>query len=793
MLATEGIGHGLSDEQLRWAWSANLPHSVAIDRSSDQLLLRRWDRPDFIRKFKLPTKASGATNLLSIMKESGAPVGSDVVLHMLRAFRAIRFGTNLDDPLLALDRFNLLLLAAEAIDSGAVNVASLKHAKSFADVKVVLSRERGDDRLEWTSLELPDDTSSAPIMAFLNNFIAPEPAQRYVLVPSLLMRHTLGQIYQETHLVLEQEQHPQLVMPGFAPSYDGIPSRRDVRFTPASLARALVEESLRALRRDGVLPSTIDILDPACGSGVFLIEIARSLTSLGYQGRVSLRGIDISPLSVSMARFAVAQAAHDATASGLRVSWNVELADAIRTSWDRPDIVVMNPPFIPWESMVAGDQMLAREILGTAARGRVDMAMVFVALASRNVSDAGVVASVLPAALLETGSGEQWRSDLSERFRIDLIGRFEGFGYFRASAVEPSFVVLRSRDGSQVTEPMKVLVARETFEDDALRSLRRGDERLVTSSGSASDWDIYVAPQASLRAVSWLPRRRSDQQLHETLQSNQLPTVADLFRVRQGARTGANDAFLVDRAVYRSLPPTERGYFRPVAGNDTIRAGRLIMTEYVFYPFDAGGSLFDTEADLSRHMPMYYEKRLRPWRARLQDRAGIDQRRWWELTWPRTWQYKTTPKLVSTYFGDAGSFGYDTSGRFVVVQGHAWQWQPKTQSLESARLGIDGFHGSTLPWAYLALLNSTPFERVLATVCPRVQGGQFNLSSRFVGRVPIPDLRDEERILDEVPDGLAEIGRTMSVGGVVDAESLSSLVARAFGLSKAAAIADRTW
>lgn len=154
-------------------------------------------------------------------------------------------------------------------------------------------------------------------------------------------------------------------------------------------------------------------------------------------------------------------------------------------------------------------------------------------------------------------------------------------------------------------------------------------------------------------------------------------------------------------------------------------------------------------------------------------RALIDRTRWWSLTRPRSWQFRKRAKLTTTYFGCRGNFAYDESGEFVVLQGYAWLWQRKMRP---------AFDGSPLPWAYLAVLNSRVFETLLESACPRVQGGQFNLSTRFVNGVFLPDLSDDGRYAGALVERLAEVGEQIHAGSPPQLELIDELAARAYGL-----------
>jgi len=42
--------------------------------------------------------------------------------------------------------------------------------------------------------------------------------------------------------------------------------------------------------------------------------------------------------------------------------------------------------------------------------------------------------------------------------------------------------------------------------------------------------------------------------------------------------------------------------------------------------------------------------------------------------------------------------------------------------------------------AYMAMMNSRPFSRLLEIFSPHVAGGQFDLSPRYVNQIPVPHL-----------------------------------------------------
>ena len=265
-------------------------------------------------------------------------------------------------------------------------------------------------------------------------------------------------------------------------------------------------------------------------------------------------------------------------------------------------------------------------------------------------------------------------------------------------------------------------------------------------------------------------------QLVETLAASGVASVADLFDVHQGIRTGDNKAFVLSAAELASLPKKERLNFKPIASNSTIRDGTISPDEFVFFPYDSSGLTITTEEELAKRVPRYFERWLAPGKLRLASRRGIDPNQWWRLTRPRSWQFRKQPKLTSTYFGYRGSFAYDEAGEFAVLQGYAWLWKRKKLQ------GSPSFDESSLPWGYLAILNSPVFETLLESSCPRVQGGQFNLSTRFVDGVFLPDLADSLRYTGALIEKLARLGRRIHSGDMPELDALDELARQAYGI-----------
>jgi adenine-specific DNA-methyltransferase len=760
----------LEDRPVSWSWSSDVNHAIVVDSQRKEFFVRRWDYP-LVRRFSLPSQAGHAREVINILKESGTLRAPDVISHVLRAFRQVRSALGNQKPIEAVKVFLGLLVAAERVKGTALTASAAVRIKTVRELFQAL-HDSGSAVDEFTQVEAR--TRKLPLGTLLSDFLQRHSLTGCILEPSLLVRHAAGRLFQEANLIVERAEE-QSYFAGLAPEKKPAGKLdRDVRFTPPTLARTLAERALDTMPR---IPKKFSAFDPACGSGVFLLEVLRELEARDFDGEVTVNGMDISEVSCLLARFCLSRAASEYKSGKGRIKMEISQKDALKSDWPDFDLTLMNPPFVPWERMDTETQGTIRTILGDLAQGRSDKAMAFVWKAVQQIKKGKAIGAVIPAPLLESLSGEPWRKAISERTEIRLLGKFHGFAYFAASQVEPGFLVLGSR-GTHPSPDVKVVLADAGFEDESLRALRLGVE---TTADAAEGWEIYSISPVRFMSANWMPRSQADLTLIEGLSSGALTTIGGLFDVKQGIRSGNDACFILGQQEFESLKVKEKVFFRPSATNDTIREGRILWGEWVFYPYGKDGPTINEEDELRVKVPTYYETRLKPAKSRLQMRAKTDPNTWWLLTRERGWQREKNPKLVSASFGGSGRFACDKAGEFVVVQGHGWLWSktPIGMDLEG-ELPNRWFFKSELSSAYLAIFNSKVFERLLALYCPRVQGGQFDLSNRFVDKIPIPDLSNVEVVDADTCASLVDFGRRIHAGRPMELKELECLVARIY-------------
>ena len=204
-------------------------------------------------------------------------------------------------------------------------------------------------------------------------------------------------------------------------------------YTPAWLA----DHVLQQIGYDGTASGRL--LDPTCGSGVFLLRaLARQRNAAGHRGEINrdwgeIAGMDVNPLAVLAARANYLVALRDRLEPDNPIEPPVYLRDVILQDSVDPeyDFIAGNPPWVAWDYLPDEYRQKTKgawqryglfSLSGNDARhggGKKDLAMlVLYASADRYLRSGGRLGMVVTQTLFQTrGAGDGFR-----RFRLGHEG-----------------------------------------------------------------------------------------------------------------------------------------------------------------------------------------------------------------------------------------------------------------------------------------------------------------------------------------------------------------------------------
>lgn len=281
--------------------------------------------------------------------------------------------------------------------------------------------------------------------------------------------------------------------------------------TPFELARLMVGQVLR----DYCCKEKADlgnILEPACGSGVFL----SALLAEPCVPRFTFTGVELDP-------------AYAAICKSLFNDQNVNLinGDFFAVSEQQgiipqANVLIANPPYvrhhhIAYPYKVGLQQRVLRE-LGIQVSGLAGLYVYFILLADRLLHTGAVASWLIPGEFLYTNYGQALREYLLTRVTLLRIHRFASEDVqFDDALVSSCIITYRKERPSPLAE---VEITEGRYGASGF-----GRKMLCSALSLKGKWTLHALPETDV--------------------SNAL-TVGDLFRVTRGIATGNNHYFVLD-------------------------------------------------------------------------------------------------------------------------------------------------------------------------------------------------------------------------------------------------------
>lgn len=280
--------------------------------------------------------------------------------------------------------------------------------------------------------------------------------------------------------------------------------------TPFPVATHMVAHALKALPSD----APVAFLEPALGSGVFYSALLRQAAATQIS---SATGCEIDPVYSDIARTIWSP-------SGLRVLDCDFVAFASEpANCGRFSLICTNPPYVRHHHLQAEQkvafQSLVMQRLGLQVSGLSGLYVYFVLLADAVLADDAVASWLLPAEFLYVNYGRVLRDYLTSRVTLLSIHHFNPDDVQFDDALVSSCIVTY-----QKAQPPSA-------------------SRCAVSYGDYLDPQEHrTMPISELRGLNkWTISHFDNSRL-----SSDAPRLKDLFSVRRGIATGANDFFIID-------------------------------------------------------------------------------------------------------------------------------------------------------------------------------------------------------------------------------------------------------
>lgn len=489
---------------------------------------------------------------------------------------------------------------------------------------------------------------------------------------------------------------------------------------------------------------TLHVVDPACGSGAFLIaafdtldaeyrranEQIQAITGshdLFDIGREilngNLYGVDLNPESIEITKLSLwlktAQRGKplESLEAHLRIG-NSLIDDAAFT--DRPfdwraafpsafgtggfDVVLGNPPYVRMERLKPVKPYLEQRY--AVASDRADLYCYFYELGLSLLKPGGRLGYISSSTFFKTGSGEPLRRHLLAQSQLSALVDFGDIQVFEGVTTYPAIVVLDRTDNPDPAAPIRFLALGEDMPESLAAEFQQ---------------QAGVMPQGQLGTDSWRLEDTRLAVLRAKLTQGH-PTLKEVYgSPLYGIKTGFNEAFVVDRATRDRLiaeDPKSAELLKPFLEGKDLKKWRIEPQDlWLIYIPKCRLAIADFPA---------IERHLLPYKDKLEKRATKQE--WFELQQAQE-AYETdfrSPKILYPEISQGPKFALDETGYYPLNK---------------------LFYLPTTDWFLVGLLNSRPVWHYLFGICSPLRGGEWRLELRaqYVETVPVPNTPQKTR------------------------------------------------
>jgi adenine-specific DNA-methyltransferase len=375
--------------------------------------------------------------------------------------------------------------------------------------------------------------------------------------------------------------------------------------TPQAIVDLMVEKLFRA----GPPSPDATVLEPGCGTGVFLDGVVRWCANRNVP-LPRLIGVDSDPARVAFSR--------ERFAGFDRIE--IREADFLLSASEPCDYVIGNPPYVSITGLSPTERSEYRKQYVTA-QDRFDLYLLFFERALSLLKPGGRMTFITPEKFLYVRTAAHLRTLLQD------------------NTIEELHFLDEATFGDLVTYPLVTTIAKERPRSETLVQLRDGTSRAV---------------QLPFGSDSWLPTVLGADSETDTL------TLGDIcIRISCGVATGADSVFVVrnselDEGLKEFAYPT-------IAGRHLQPDRSPIESHSMLVPYDRSGKLLPER--MLGELGRYLSEPSR--RAKLLARTCVEHKPWYAFHETPPLKDLLRPKLLCKDIGVAPYFVPDEEGRFV--------------------------------------------------------------------------------------------------------------------------------
>ncbi len=513
-------------------------------------------------------------------------------------------------------------------------------------------------------------------------------------------------------------------------------SRRDrkdkgVFYTPPEVVERMTGKVLDEV--DLVENPYIRVLDPACGTGLFLIQafqVLKEKFEMDYEevlekndelaGRIKrddigsfivencLWGMDVDAEALETAGEILRKLA------GKACRLNLLKCDSLLYETEEEfDYILGNPPYIGHKQVTKEYKKELQTVYKGIYRDKSDISYCFLKKGIDLLKKGGSLSFITSRYFMEGPSATGLRRYITELCSIDEIVDFYGGSIFQDAAVAACIITLRKGLNK---ERVPVLKLKDTFPVPKADLFR------------LSNFEQFTVKMQELKDEGWVLLNSDKHAIYSALETKSSFKLGDIAESYQGIITGCDKAFVVNRTQIEKHG-IEGDLLKPWIKNSNVQKHNIETPgQYLIY-----SNFIEEEKKFPnaiKYISQYRERLME----RRECRRGV--RKWYQLQWGRTNEIFDTPKIVYPFKSSGSRFAVDTYGYYCSAD------------IYSLKLREEYKNRMTLDYI-AAILNSKLFEFYFKCYAKKISGKLYDFYPNTVLRmkVPIPEQGNRIEVL----------------------------------------------
>ena len=452
---------------------------------------------------------------------------------------------------------------------------------------------------------------------------------------------------------------------------------KGVFYTPPEIVERMTEKMLEQV--DLAADPYIRILDPACGTGLFLIKafevlkqrfekdyaviLERNRELVGKLQRVdigsfivenNLWGADVDREALDTAEEILVKLAGKGCSPNLICCDSLVSSTAAEISlfhdvtieeykfwFGSYDYIIGNPPYIGHKQVTKEYKKVLQQLYKGIYRDKSDISYCFLKKGIDLLESGGSLSFITSRYFMEGPSAAGLRKYIADQCTITEIVDFYGQRVFADAGVAACIITLVKGSHGDKTSILKS---------------KHGVGASAVELFAPLNFEQFTVGRSVLKEEGWVLLSPEKHEIFKKIEAKSSLTLGDVADSYQGIITGCDKAFIVSREAVAEYE-IEEALLKPWIKNSNVQKHYIkAASQYLIY-----SDFIKTEEDFPnaiRHIAGFREKLME----RRECRRGV--RKWYQLQWGRTNKVFDTPKIIYPYKSPDSRFAVDRRGYY---------------------------------------------------------------------------------------------------------------------------------